>query len=124
MTDLKNEKGTPFGAPIPTQDYGTTPEEKSEAQMLFDRINEKRPIPRPGKPGVDRGLRKLIEEANRTGDCIINNGSGYYRPNAENEIDEYAFHLYKAKELARARAIISKIEAMEKAFNRRYQTWE
>jgi hypothetical protein len=52
--------------------------------------------------------------------CIINNGTGYYRPNIENEIDEYAYHLYKSKELARARAIMSKIEAMDKAFYRRY----
>lgn len=114
------KKSTPSGAPIPKQDYGTTPEEKSEAEMLFNMINEDRPVLRPKKPGADRSLRRLIEEANNNGDCIINNGTGYYRPNAGNEIDEYAFRLYKAKELARARAIISKIEAMEKAFNGRY----
>ena len=110
------KKSTPSGAPIPKQDYGTTPEEKSEAEMLFDMINEDRPTPRPKKPGVDRTLRKLIEEANNNGDCIINNGTGYYRPNAGNEIDEYAFRLYKATELARARAITDKIKAMEKVF--------
>jgi len=123
MTKKNKKKGTPFGAPIPTKDYGTTPEEKSEAERLFDMINSKRPVRRPKSPGVDRAFRQLIEHANRNGDCIIpsGNGKGYYRLNADNEIDEYAFHIYKSKELARSRAIIDKIEKMENSFYRRYQ---
>ncbi len=122
MTNLKNEKGTPFGAPIPEQDYGTTPEEKSEAEMLFDRINTTHPVKRPKAPSVDRAFRQLIENANRSGDCIIpsSSGSGYYRLDAEREIDEYAFRAYKAKELAKARAIIDKLDMMEKSFYGRY----
>ena len=115
MTNKK--KGTPSGAPIPRQDYGTTPEEKSEAERLFNRINSERPVRRPKTPSVDRAFRQLIENANRNGDCIIpsGNGKGYCRLDAGREIDEYAFHIYKSKELARARAIIDKIEKMEKS---------
>lgn len=117
------KKSTPWGAPILKQDYGTTPGRKTQwlAQILFEMIDSKRPIKRPKNAGVDRAFRALIEEANKKGDCIINNGSGYYRPDADNEIDEYAFRLYRAKELARARAIIDKLEAMEQAFYGRYQ---
>lgn len=120
MTNKK--KDTPSGAPIPTKDYSTTPEAKSEAERLFDKINTKRPVRRPKAPSVDRVFRQLVENANRNGDCIIpsGNGKGYYRLDSGNEIDEYAFHIYKSKELARARAIISKIEAMEKTFYGRY----
>lgn len=120
MTNKK--KSTSGEAPILRRDYGTTPGGKVQwlAEILFDMIGEK-PMKRPKNPGVDRMLRKLIEEANMKGDCIINNGTGYYRPNPENEIDEYAYHLYRTKEMARARTIISKIEAMDKAFNGRYQ---
>lgn len=95
---------------------------KSEAERLFDRINSERPIKRPKSPGVDRAFRQMIEHANRNGDCIIpsSNGKGYYRLNADRGIDEYAFHIYKSKELARARAIIDKIEKMENSFYGRY----
>lgn len=119
---LKNEKGTPFGAPISTQDNGTTPKEKSEAERLFDRIGTKWPVKRPTDPLVDRAFRRLIENANRNGDCIIpsSSGDGYYRLDAEREIDEYAFRAYKAKELAKARAIIDKLDMMEKSFYGRY----
>ena len=118
--NTKNKKSTPSGAPIPQQDYGTTPEEKTQAEKLFDMIRDDRPLKRPKNPNVDRALRKMIEHANNHGDCVINNGTGYYRPDPRNEIDEYAFHLYKSKELAKAKAIISKIEAMDNAFYRRY----
>lgn len=118
MTNKK--KGTPSGAPIPKQDYGTTPEGKSEAEMLFDRIGTKNPVKRPKAPGVDRVFRQLIENANRNGDCIINDGAGYYRPRRNDGFDEHCFHIYKAKELARARAIIDKIEKMEKSYYGRY----
>ena len=122
MESTNKKKGTPSGAPIPKQDYGTTPEEKSEAERLFDMINTRHPVKRPKTPSVDRAFRQLIENANRNGDCIIpsSSGSGYYRLDAENEIDEYAFHIYKSKELARARVIIDKIEKMEESFYGRY----
>lgn len=122
MTNLKNEKGTPFGAPISTQDNGTTPEEKSEAEMLFDKIGTgaARAVKRPANSRTDRSLRRLIADANMEGDCIINDGAGYYRPRRDDGFDEHCFHIYKAKELARARAIIDKIEKMENSFYGRY----
>lgn len=120
MTNLKNEKGTPFGAPISTQDNGTTPEEKSEAEMLFDKIGTgaARAVKRPANSRTDRSLRRLIADANMEGDCIINDGSGYFRPG---EDDEAAFEEYAAKERHRAREVLRKISRMEEAFNRRYQ---
>lgn len=122
MNMTTKKKDTPSGAPVSTKEYGTTPEAKSEAERLFGMINTKVPVKRPKAPGVDRVFRQLIENANRNGDCIIPSGSGtgYYRLDPENEIDEYAFRIYKSKEFARARAIIDKLETMEKSFYGRY----
>ena len=122
MTKTNKKKSTPEGALIPEQDHGTTPERKSEAERLFNRINSERPVRRPKAPSVDRAFRQLIENANRSGDCIIpsGNGKGYYRLDADREIDEYAFRIYKSKELARARTIIDKIEKMEETLYGRY----
>lgn len=116
-----NKKSTPGGAPIPKQDNGITPGRKSEAEILFDMIGEwDKPVKRPKRPSVDRAFRELIAEANKNGDCIINDGAGYYRPRRGDGFDEHCFELYKRKELARARDIIDKINAMDKAFYGRY----
>lgn len=122
MTNEK-KKGTPFGVPIPKQDYGTTPEEKSEAERLFDRIGigAARAIARPKDAKVDRQLRKLIADANLSGDCIINDGSGYFRPG---EDDDIAFETYIAAERSRAREILRKTSRMQQVYDRRYQTNE
>lgn len=123
MTNEK-KKGMPPGTPIPTKDYGTTPGSKAQwlAQILFEAMETiGKPMKRPKNPSVDRAFRQLIAEANKKGDCIINNGTGYYRPDADNEIDEYAYRLYRSKELARARDILNKIESMDKAFYGRYE---
>ena len=114
----EKKKGTPGGAPIP-QINGTTPGSKSQwlAQILFDMIGKyDKPIRRPKNPSVDRAFRSLIEEANKKGDCIINDGAGYYRPRRGDAFDEHCFDLYRAKELARAKALIDKLEAMTTAF--------
>ena len=71
---------------------------------------------RPPSPYIDRKLRGLVEEANRTGDCIINVGNGYYRPLLGDEIDEAELNEYLASELSRARKILSKRLAMKKTF--------
>ena len=122
MTNEK-KKGTPFGVPIPQQDYGTTPAEKSEAERLFDRIGTgaARAIARPKDAKVDRQLRKLIAEANLSGDCIINDGSGYFRPGDD---DDIAFETYIAAERSRAREILRKTSRMQQVYDRRYQTNE
>ena len=116
------KKSTPSGAPIPKQDYGTTPEEKSEAERLFNKIGTGayHAVKRPANARTDRQLRRLIADANRTGDCIIpmNDGSGYFRPEAE---DRPAVERYVRAEMHRAKVIQDKAIAMATAFNRRYQ---
>lgn len=116
-------KGTPEGAPV-RQDNGTTPGSRTQwlAEILFDMIGKyDRPIKRPKNQSVDRAFRQLIEEANLKGDCIINDGAGYYRPMKGDAFDEHCFELYKAKELAKANAIIKKLEIMSNSFYGRYQ---
>lgn len=116
MTNKK--KSTPGGALIPEQDNSTTPREKSEAEMLFDQIRTgaayalKRP-----KGKVDRALRKLISEANKTGDCIINAGFGYFRPGPDDEED---LKQYLWSELHRAEVIEDKVQSMREAYYGRY----
>ena len=118
------KKSTPGGAPISGQDYGTTPGSKNQwlAEIMFSMIGKyDKPIKRPKNSGVDRAFRRLIEYANTHGDCIINDGAGYYRPVRGDGFDEHCFNIYKAKELARAKAIIDKIDAMDKAYYGRYE---
>ena len=119
----EQKKSTSGEAPIPKQDYGTTPAEKSEAERLFDRISTgaARAIARPKDAKVDRQLRKLIAEANLSGDCIINDGSGYFRPGDD---DDIAFETYIAAERSRAREILRKTSRMQQVYDRRYQTNE
>lgn len=119
----EQKKSTSGEAPIPKQDYGTTPAEKSEAERLFDKISTgaTRAIARPKDAKVDRQLRKLIAEANLSGDCIINDGSGYFRPGDD---DDIAFETYIAAERSRAREILRKTSRMQQVYDRRYQTNE
>lgn len=100
---------------------GTTPEEKTQAQRLFDLIGvgAAYAVRRPKDPKVDREFRRLIAEANASGkDCIINAGYGYYRPG---EDDDFEAELYFASERSRAMEILRKVRRMEEVFNRRYQ---
>ena len=118
--DLKNKKSTPEGAPL-TQFNGTTFEEKSEAEKLFDLIGvgAAYAVRRPKNPKVDREFRRLIAEANASGnDCIINAGYGYYRPGDD---DDFEAELYFASERSRAKEILRKLRRMEEVYNRRYQ---
>ena len=114
------KKSTPWGAPILKQDYGTTGKEKTQAERLFDMIGTGAyyAVSRPKDAKVDRRLRQLIAEANMSGDCIINDGSGYFRPGLD---DDIAAEEYFAKERHRAKRILAKVSRMEKAYDRRYQ---
>ena len=120
MTTEK-KKGTPEGAPVLTTN-GTTSGVKNQilAQIWFEQIGDDRskPLRRPKDPAVDRIFRRLIQEANNKGDCIINNGEGYYRPGKDDMVE---LAEYLLKEQARAREIINKTIAMRQAYNRRYQ---
>ena len=115
-----NKKSTPGGAPIPKQDYGTTSEQKTQAERLFDMIGTGAyyAVKRPKDAKVDRQLRRLIADANMNGDCIINDGSGYFRPGEE---DDVAFEAYCAAERHRGWEILHKVNRMEETFERRYQ---
>ena len=115
-----NRKGTPFGAPVPEQDYGTMPKEKTQAEILFGKIGTGAyyAVTRPKDARVDRQLRRLIADANMNGDCIINDGSGYFRPGLD---DDIAAEEYFAKERHRAKKILAKVSRMEQAYDRRYQ---
>lgn len=114
------KKSTPSGAPIPQQDYGTTPEEKSEAERLFDGIGVGAyyAVKRPKDAKVDRQLRRLIADANMNGDCIINDGSGYFRAGEE---DEIAFETYMKAEWHKINESRKKLKRMREVFERRYQ---
>ena len=119
-TKTKNKKSTSGEAPIPKQDYGTTPEEKSEAEILFDRIGTgaAHALKRPKNARVDRRLRQMISSANMNGDCIINMGGGYYRPGLEDRGDLEA---YLKKEMHRIRELKTRVMRMSLSYNRRYQ---
>ena len=112
---LKNEKGGPCGTPNLRQINGTTSGEKSEAEILFDRIGTGAyyAVKRPKDAKVDRQLRRLIADANMNGDCIINDGSGYFRPGIE---DDVAFEAYCAAERHRGWEILHKVNRMEATF--------
>lgn len=120
MADKK--KSTPAGAPL-TQDYGTTPVEKSEAERLFDKIGTGAyyAVSRPSNPRVDRQLRRLIADANKKGDFIINDGSGYFRAGDEDRIE---LERYVRAELHRSKEIRDKAIAMSLGYNRRYPKWQ
>lgn len=93
---------------------------KEYAEYLFDRIETgaEMALRRPADRRTDRQLRKMIQEANMNGDCIINDGTGYFRPG---EDDDVAFEDYIAAERSRAREILKKISRMEQTFDRRYE---
>ena len=120
-TEIQHKKkGTPEGAPVP-HNYGTTSGVKNQilAQIWFEQIGDKsKPLRRPKDPVVDRAFRQLIQDANMNGDCIINNGEGYFRPGKDDNVD---LAEYLLKEQARAREIINKCISMRQAYNRRYQ---
>lgn len=50
-------------------------------------VGHRNAMSRPSNPNDDRRLREQIEKANNNGDCIINVGDGYYRPDP-NDIED------------------------------------
>lgn len=94
---------------------------KEQAKIYFDRIPDghDNPLKRPADRYTDRALRRMVEDANNKGDCIINVGGGYYRPQPNNEVDTKEFHEYMNTELSRARNINVKRVRMKEAFKKR-----
>lgn len=95
-----------------------SPMQHIDAEEYFNKIlkGHKNALTRPLNPTTDRVLRKLVEDANKHGDCIINSGNGYYRPDPADEVDILELNNYLASELKRARSIQIKRLAMKKAF--------
>ena len=91
------------------------------AEQLFLKIpnGHANPLRRPSDSYTDRALRRMVEEANNNGDCIINVGSGYYRPLPSDAVDEKELKEYLVTELSRARNILKKRLAMKIAFEKR-----
>ena len=94
---------------------------ESKAKQYFLRIPDghKNPLPRPSDASTDRAFRELVEDANNNGDCIINVGSGYYRPLPGDVVDAKELEQYLKKELSRARKIQLKRIRMRDAFRKR-----
>jgi len=65
----------------------------------------------------NRWFRASVEQANSNGDYIINIGTGYFRPNANDELDIAMFNQYIREEYSRARKIITKANKMREAFS-------
>lgn len=78
----------------------------------------KEPLARMSNPVKDRKFRKMVEDANNDGDCIINVGNGYYRPVPGDTVDEKELQEYLAKDLHRARAVLKKRLSMKMTFER------
>lgn len=114
MADKKRESRAE--ATANSKDRNNYNTKADDAQVLFGRIpyGSKKPL---YVPNGNTMFRKLVAEANRAGDCIINIEGGYYRPIPDEDDAEVAH--YFARELHRARAILYKREQMKKAYARR-----
>ena len=117
---MDKKKSTPAGAQISGQGHYIAPAEKSEAEILFDKIGvgPDHAVRRPKNAKTDRELRRLISDANLSGDCIISGSTGYYRPGDDDSVEA---EVYFASERHRARAIMRKVRKMEEVYNRRYE---
>lgn len=91
-----------------------------EAENLFLRIGHGKPemIKRPADPVVDRELKRIINVANKNGDCVIKAGVGYYRPRPWIAEEEKEFMEYIWKELGRGRDILYKRLKMQETFEK------
>lgn len=89
------------------------------AKDLFKNIGygKRNAVSRPSNARIDRRFRKLIEQANATGDCIIPSAVGYYRPETPEEFREA--EIYIRKEQHRIRVISEKITRMSSNLERR-----
>lgn len=99
---------------------------KSKAAPLFSRISDghENPLRRPSDDYTDRALRRMVEDANNKGDCIINVGRGYYRPLPNDPVDVKEFHEYMNKEQHHIRSMQTKCFSMVLAFNRKRQEFD
>lgn len=90
-------------------DYSITPKAKSHAEILFDKIGTGKEHAvkvshRDNNDVTAREFRRLVSEANKHGDAIINegDGAGYYRPNMERPEEAEAAQHYVNSLLSKA----------------------
>lgn len=124
------KKSAPSGALIPKQDYSTTPEEKSEAEILFDKIGTGKEHAvkvshRDNNDVTARDFRSMVAVARRNGDVIINegDGAGYYRPNTDRPEEIEAAKHYIRSLLSRASKLENTAQCMAEALGGRYMTF-
>ena len=81
-----------------------------KASELFGYIGNGREgaLPRPSDSAIDRGLREMINKANKEGDFIIPSPNGYYRPIISRPEEKADAEIYLRKELTRARDVLLK----------------
>lgn len=93
---------------------------KNQATSIFANlsIGHRNAVSRPYNKGIDRCLRKLIEEANIHGDLIIHGENGYYRPDLDDPYDRIELQRYLNNERSRIRTLIRKHTAMLKEIRR------
>lgn len=89
---------------------------KAEQESMFDQIpfGSKEPLYMENN---NITFRKMVAEANKNGDCIINVGRGYYRPIPGKDDEDVDY--YFARELHRAREILYKRKKMREAYENR-----
>lgn len=95
---------------------------RTDAETIFERIGigADNAVQRPSNSYTDRILRRLIEDANISGDCIISGRTGYYRPRRNVPDENLEFKKYERQELKRARAILYKRRKMIGAYGNLY----
>lgn len=77
-------------------------------------VGKKNILKRPGNSYDDRILRKKIQEAQESGDIIINVGEGYYRPILAIPEEKLEFEHYINSKKSRINAHARTIAAMER----------
>ena len=128
---MKNKKkSAPGGTQILEQDDNTTPERRSHAQILFDRIGTGKEHAvkvnsRDNNNVIARELRGLIAKANQNGDAIINDGDGcgYYRPNLDRPEEADAARHYVNSLLSRADKLEKSAYGIAETLGGRNMTW-
>lgn len=114
--NLRNKKSASGEAQFNGQFDCTTSEATKQAEFIFSLIGTGPEHAVRGPSGqANRVFRRLVAEANKNGDCIINTGGGYYRPGEEDEPD---LRHYLRSEMHRAQEILDKVAAMSVAYNR------
>lgn len=91
---------------------------KAKAESYFIRIGDghRNSVKRPWDLRVDRSLRAMVEFANHNGDCIVNDGEGYFRPIPGDEVDRLALNSYFRKEESRIKKEQLKLESMKQTY--------